>query len=247
MKLTDEQLAFFGENGYLPVTGVLSAREIADLRAAYDRIFAATEKPSSYRNLGQKEGEETPSGAVLQIIDMWRLDPAFARVLHKEPLLDIVERVVGGPGLRLYHDQALYKPALNGDVVPWHQDNGYWRLDPPRAVSLWIALDDADEGNGCMWVVPGSHRSGEVGHQRAGSYVAQLKADADESLAVSVPLRAGDAMFHHCRTLHMTRPNRSPRQRRAWVMHYMPAGTRQDGVALDDRVLLRGGGGGATA
>ena len=239
MKPSEDQIAFFNENGYLKVGPALSAAELETARAAYDRIFGATEKPASYRNLGQKDGEVS-KGAVLQIIDMWRLDGIFEQLLHKEELLDVIEGLMGQPNIRLYHDQALFKPALHGDVVPWHQDNGYWHLEPAAAMSMWIALDDADEENGCMWVVPGSQRAGEVGHQRAGQYVAQLKADADETLAVSVPLPAGSAMIHHCRTLHMTRPNHTPRQRRAWVMHYMPADTRQKGELLVHCPLLRG-------
>ncbi len=240
MKPNADQAASFQQNGYFNVGPVLTPQELETARAAYDRIFGATEKPSSYRNLGQKAGEEVSKGAVLQIIDMWRLDPAFESLLHKPELLDAIEGLMGQPNICLYHDQALFKPALHGDVVPWHQDNGYWHLEPPGAMSMWIALDDADEENGCMWVVPGSHLAGEAGHQRAGQYVSQLKADADESLAVSVPLPAGSAMIHHCRTLHMTRPNHTPRQRRAWVMHYMPAGTKQNGETIVNRPLLRG-------
>jgi ectoine hydroxylase-related dioxygenase (phytanoyl-CoA dioxygenase family) len=163
---------------------------------------------------------------------MHKLDDAFRRMLFKPAILDLVEGYMGTPNIRLYHDQALFKPPLHGDEVPWHQD-------PPNAISLWIALDDADEANGCMRFVPGSHKAGEVGHQRAGQYIAQLKADADESLAVAVPLPAGSGVFHHCRTLHNTKPNLTPRQRRAWVMHLMPGGTRQNGEVLD-RLVLRG-------
>jgi ectoine hydroxylase-related dioxygenase (phytanoyl-CoA dioxygenase family) len=234
-----EQIEFFQTNGYLVAGPVLDDQELADARIAYDRIFNATEKPSSYRNLGQKEGEEVSQGAVLQIIDMHKLDDAFARILHKPAILDLAAGILGTPRIRLYHDQALFKPALHGDEVPWHQDNGYWKLDPPRAASLWIALDEATTENGCMWVVPGSHKAGEVGHQRAGQFIAQLKADADEKLAVPVPLPAGSGMFHHCRTLHRTKPNHSPNQRRAWVMHFMAADTMQNGTLLDDRPLVR--------
>src|SRR5438309_968787 len=85
----------------------------------------------------------------------------------------------GTPNVRLYHDQGRYKPALHGDEVPWHQDNGYWKLEPPGAASCWIALDDATLENGCMWVIPGSHLVGDAPHQRAGDYVAQLAAEAD--------------------------------------------------------------------
>jgi len=139
--VTQEQIEFFQTNGYLIAGPVLDDQELADARVAYDRIFNATEKPSSYRNLGQKEGEEVSQGAVLQIIDMYKLDDVFARILHKPAILDLAAGILGTPRIRLYHDQALFKPALHGDEVPWHQDNGYWKLDPPRAASLWIALD----------------------------------------------------------------------------------------------------------
>ena len=131
--IRQEQIEFFQSNGYLIAGQVLDDQELADARTAYDRIFNATEKPSSYRNLGQKEGEEMSKGAVLQIIDMHKLDDAFARILHKPAILDMVDGILGTHEIRLYHDQALYKPALHGDEVPWHQDNGYWKLEPPRS------------------------------------------------------------------------------------------------------------------
>ncbi|MCA1595842.1 MAG: phytanoyl-CoA dioxygenase family protein [Chloroflexi bacterium] len=240
MKLAADRIEQFKREGYLAAGPVLSPEELLRAREAYDRILGATEKPASYRNIGAKEGEEVSEGAVLQIIDMHTLDEAFRDILYKPEILDLAEGVLGTPNIQLYHDQALYKPALHGDEVPWHQDNGYWKLEPAGAVSLWIALDDADEENGCMRVVPGSHLAGLAGHQRAGQYIAQLKADADESLAVPVPLPAGSGMFHHCLTLHSTKPNRTPRQRRAWVMHYIPAGTTQHGASLAERPLLRG-------
>jgi ectoine hydroxylase-related dioxygenase (phytanoyl-CoA dioxygenase family) len=240
MKPSSEQIEQFKRDGYTVAGQVLDSDTLAAARAAYDRIFAATEKPSSYRNLGQKEGEAQSEGAVLQIIDMHKLDDVFRRILYQPNILDLIEGLMGTPNIRLYHDQALYKPALHGDEVPWHQDNGYWKLEPADAMSLWIALDDVDEANGCMRFVPGSHKAGEVGHMRAGQYIAQIKADADESLAVPVPVPAGWGLVHHCRTLHNTKPNLTPRQRRAWVMHMMPTGTSQGGKVLDDRLVLRG-------
>jgi phytanoyl-CoA hydroxylase len=242
MTVSEHAVEQFRREGYLAIGPVLSAEELAELRAAYDRIFHGSEKPSSYRNLGQREGETISEGAVLQIIDMHRCDDAFRRLLYKPALLDWAAGLMGTPNVRLYHDQGLYKPALHGDIVPWHQDNGYWKLEPPGAASCWIALDDATLENGCMWVLPESHLAGEVPHQRAGEYVAQLAAEADESKAVPVPLPAGSAMFHHCRTLHRTLPNRSPHQRRAWVIHFMPADTHQRGKPLSDRLLLCGQG-----
>ncbi len=109
MKPTQEQIAFFKKNGYLNVGPALTPAELETARVAYDRIFGATDKPASYRNLGKREGEDVSKGAVLQIIDMWRLDSIFEQVLHKEELLDIIEGLMGHPNIRLYHDQALFQ------------------------------------------------------------------------------------------------------------------------------------------
>jgi 2-oxoglutarate-dependent dioxygenase len=240
MKPILEARARFQREGYLAIGPILTEAELEAVRADYDRIFSATEKPASYRNIGARRGEESSEGAVLQIIDMHRLSDAFQTLLFKPEVLDWVEMLLGTPDICLFHDQALYKPAFHGEEVPWHQDNGYWKLEPAEAISLWIALDDADETNGCMRVIPGSHQDGGAGHRASERLEAVIQAEADESRAVAVPLPAGGAMFHHCLTLHNTQPNRSPRQRRAWVMHYMPSGTRRGGEVLTGHLQLRG-------
>src|SRR5215831_3201328 len=101
-KLSAEKIAQFQKDGYLVAGPALTPEELAEARAAYDRIFQATEKPASYRNLGQKEGEEQSQGAVLQIIDMHALDPIFRHLLYKEELLDLAEGVLGTSDIRLY-------------------------------------------------------------------------------------------------------------------------------------------------
>ena len=147
--------------------------------------------------------------------------------------------------VELLHDQSLYKPAHIGGEVPWHQDNGYWRCSPPNLVSIWIALDDADDANGCMNVIPKSYTEGGLDHTRAKSeekeLPALLMANIDDSQAVPVPLLAGHGMVHHCLTLPQTNPNNSSRDRRAIVIHYMPVGTQNSkGEILADNLLLRG-------
>src|ERR1051326_8856541 len=111
-------------DGFIPVGRVLTEPELAEVREAYDRIFQAVEKPSGYRNIAERGGEANSTGAVLQIIDMHKLDDVFRRLLFKPLLLDLASALMEAPSVRLYHDQALYKPALHGDEVVWHQDNG---------------------------------------------------------------------------------------------------------------------------
>jgi ectoine hydroxylase-related dioxygenase (phytanoyl-CoA dioxygenase family) len=252
MKLTPQEIEKFRRDGYLKINNrVIDDAHLQTLREHYDAVFA--ERRGTFgqglRNLaviGESESDETAdrSEEMLQIMEMWRLDEAFRQLLYHEPLLDIAESLIG-PHIQLFHDQALYKPAYHGGEVHWHQDNGYWRCDPPNLVSIWMALDDADEDNGCMNVIPGSYLEGLAAHDRAtsqkGNLSALLEAEVDVARAVPVPVKAGYAMVHHCMTLHQTHPNHSPRDRRAMIIHYMPVGTRnRDGAVMTDRLLLRG-------
>ena len=252
MKLTPQQVEQFQEKGYLNIPHRLVADDHLDLlREHYDALFAKKRGTTGegMRNLavvGESEQDETAdrSEEMLQIMEMWRFDEVYRQLLYHEPLLDIAESLIG-PNIQLFHDQALYKPASHGGEVPWHQDNGYWRCTPSDLVSIWMALDDADEENGCMNVIPGSHLEGTPDHGRAatekGQLPALLEADVDENRAAPVPVKAGFGMVHHCLMLHQTNPNRSSRRRRAMVIHYMPTGTRNGkGEVMEDHLVLRG-------
>jgi len=165
MKLNDAQIAQFRADGYLSIPWrLLEPGHLERLRERYDALFAAQRETASgsLRNLAAvKKGDsiDDRSEGMYQIMQMWSLDPLYRELLYHPPLLDIAESLIGG-NIQLFHDQALYKPARHGGEVPWHQDNGYWRCTPPELVSIWLALDDADVENGCMHVIPGSHRAG---------------------------------------------------------------------------------------
>lgn len=252
MKLTPQEVEQFQHDGYLKIPHRLIENDrLAMLRKHYDALFAQKRGTTGegLRNLavvGESEQDEDTdcSEEMLQIMEMWRFDAVYRKLLYHEPLLDIAESLIG-PDIQLFHDQALYKPAYHGGKVPWHQDNGYWRCNPPDLVSIWMALDDADEENGCMNVIPGSHLESAAGHNRArsekGDLPALLEAEVDEARAVPVSVKAGYAVVHHCLMLHQTNPNRSDRDRRAMVIHYMPSGTRNaKEEVMADRLLLRG-------
>ena len=252
MKLTPQLVEQFQQTGYLKIPHRLIADDhLALLREHYDVLFAKKRGTSGegLRNLavvGETEQDETAdrSDEMLQIMEMWRYDAVYRQLLYHEPLLDIAESLIG-PNIQLFHDQALYKPARHGGEVPWHQDNGYWHCTPPNLVSIWMALDDADEANGGMNVIPGSHLENAPNHDRAvsekGKLPALLQANVDENRAVPVPVKAGYAMVHHCLMLHQTNPNWSPRRRRAMVIHYMPTGTRNGkGEVMTNNLVLRG-------
>ena len=231
MGLAQEQIDFFRVNGYLPCGKVLEDAEVEVLRREYDVEFEKAWQANSLRNLSagdsvDAEGKRAAPSHMLQIMQMCERNIHFRRALYHEAILDLAQDLIG-PNLMLFHDQALFKPARTGGPVFWHQDNAYWRCRPATLVSCWITLDDADQDNGAMQFIPGSHLK-PVWHERSQSTGALLDVggQVETEKAVVVPLPAGGCAFHHCQTLHYTPPNATDRQRRAFVIHLMQPGTR---------------------
>lgn len=229
--LTPEQIASFHQNGYLKVGKLLDDDRIALLRTEYDREFEAARQNGRFRNLAidntdDLDAKNNAETQMLQIMQMCERNLHYRRLIFHEPILDMVEAFLG-PNIQLFHDQALYKPADNGDAVFWHQDNAYWQCMPSNLISCWLTLDDVTVENGAMHVLPGSHLQA-IDHERSTSTDALLDLgdQIDDSQAEIIDLPAGGVMFHHCQTLHYTPPNRTDRQRRAFAIHFMPPGTR---------------------
>lgn len=236
---TNEQIETFHREGFTTYGRVMEDGLLAELRSEYDRLFREAAAPASDRTLRNLAADgstditsrSTDGKRMLQIMQCCERSLIFYRFLYHPPILAMFRALIG-PNIQLYHDQALFKPAGDGGPVPWHQDNGYWRCQPATLVSCWIALDDADADNGAMQLIPGSHLS-HLNHAAAAGTNALLDAEKtiDTRSAVLVPIKAGSCLFHHCRTLHYTAPNRSHRDRRAFVIHVMTPGTARHGKA----------------
>lgn len=229
MTLTQDQIDFFFENGYLRYSTVLDPAGLELLRSAYDAEFRSAWENNAYNNLSTataktSEEKRRASQQMYQIMQMCERNIHFRRMLFNKKILDVVEDLMG-PNIMLFHDQALFKPAKSGGPVPWHQDNSYWKCIPATLISCWIALDDAFRENGAMQVIPGTHLHPSR-HAAAGKETVLLETKVDESKAVVVDLKAGECMFHHCQTLHYTQPNSTDQQRRAFILHFMLPGTR---------------------
>lgn len=162
-------------------------------------------------------------------------------------LLDAVEKLIGPDIVLLYSHIINKKPG--GLRVAWHQDGPYWpRVEPKVAVTAWVALDDATPENGCMRVIPGSHRGCvDFGQRQVDrpdliqDHAIELPAGVvDESQAEDVILKRGDLSLHHSYIIHGSEPNHSDRRRAAYTIRYVPATTRIQ--PRDDRkqYLVRG-------
>ncbi|MBI3829165.1 MAG: phytanoyl-CoA dioxygenase family protein [Planctomycetes bacterium] len=223
--LNQEQLDFFQRCGYLAFGPLLKPEEIEVLRNEYDAEFRKASETGSARNLSDNKPDRKDAPTrMLQIMQMCERNLQFRKLIYDTRILDIVQCFIG-PNIMLFHDQALFKPAHTGGAVTWHQDNAYWKCQPANLVSCWMTLDDVVKENGAMQVIPGSHLR-PVHHDQNQTTDALLEIkgiDVNEAVAVDLP--AGGIMFHHCQTLHYTAPNTTPRQRRAFAIHFMTPGT----------------------
>jgi ectoine hydroxylase-related dioxygenase (phytanoyl-CoA dioxygenase family) len=167
--------------------------------------------------------------------------PALTAVATDPRWAPIVLPLLGTGDARLYWEQAVVKPPQARTELPWHQDNGYTPLDPEEYVTCWLALDDAHEGNGCLWVIPGSHHHGTQPHLNDGSGSPfRVGHDGPASDGIAVPVPKGSVLVFSSLIMHRSGPNTTDDPRRAWIIQFCSAGARSalSGKVLDDRLLV---------
>ncbi|MDJ0769698.1 MAG: phytanoyl-CoA dioxygenase family protein [Ilumatobacter sp.] len=173
-----------------------------------------------------------------------RTDPFWYELVADDRLLDVAEEYIG-PDIALFATHYICKEPRTGRRVPWHHDAGFWPLDPMDVVTLWLAITESTPDNGCLGVVPGSHRSPPVELVESGRDEVlgrEVPVDVDPSTVVLLTMAPGDVSVHHPAIIHGSEPNRSDRWRRGLTIRYIPTTTR----ILDDDAaapfLLRGTG-----
>ncbi len=159
-------------------------------------------------------------------------------------LLDTVEKLIG-PDILLYNTTFVIKEAHSESHVSWHQDLTYWGLDSDAQVSAWIALTDVTEENGCMYMVPGSHKNGMREHITTVDSTnvllnGQTIQGVDASKAHPLCLLPGQASLHHGWTIHTSMPNRSNDRRIGLNIQYLATSVRQVKSDYDTAMLVRG-------
>lgn len=232
--LTDEQIATFRHQGFLNYGPVLSPEETEEMRAALERTIEGRSQaqPERIANLGGGE-----NSVVIQIVNMWEAEPSFRNHLFNERIVGMISQLMGTDTVRVWHDQVQVKPPKIGGPTIWHQDHPYWPvIQPADLVSAWVALEDATIDNGCMWMVPQSHKWGKHRDGTVGSDPVTWGPTPDKSLLpegvditpVVCEVPAGSVVFHHCLTWHGAPPNHTEKNRPAIAVHYMPGWTRYE-------------------
>ena len=241
-RLSDDQVAFFHEHGYLKGIRALTDEQVDVLRKELAEIADPKHPGHSLFYEFHSNESNDPNKVLFHALGHWRITPGFHDLLWNPALVMPASQLLGG-SVRFWHDQLFCKPAHHGGVVAWHQDYSYWtRTQPMAHLTCWIALDDSTEANGCLRYIPGSHRwpllpmpalAGDMDGLRAVLNDEQLKQFDNEVL---VEVKAGECAFHHPLLVHGSKENRSDRSRRAAVMNYVRDGV----ISAKSEELLHG-------
>ena len=235
-KLTDEQVKFFNENGYLANVRILeNDDQIDQLLSELDEIMdPAHPKHKLFYEFHSNESSD-PNAILFHSLGHWRITPGFHDVLWNPAFVVAASQLLGNRAVRFWHDQLFCKPAHHGGVVAWHQDYSYWtRTKPVQHLTCWVGLDDVNRENGCLCYVPGRHRWGLLDKPELAGDMQGIEKFLTPSQKeqfdnkVLIEMKKGFGTFHHPLTVHGSYRNNSPNPRRAFVLNVFADGTRSD-------------------
>jgi phytanoyl-CoA hydroxylase len=221
-ELSEEQIAIFQARGFLLLGRFISDQDLERLRSIYDQVLE--------RRLGHVHREafdrDGPHGRYqMQVLQPEYSFPELLETKYFRYGRSIASRLLATaePELKGY-SHLIYKPPLCGRDTTWHQDEAYWlnaafQDNEPRAVTIWLTLDEASLESGCMSFVPGSHDRG-VTHDFEGDSASLVVRDPDLRQVEVCPMSPGEASVHGARMVHATGPNTTANERRAWSLEY---------------------------
>jgi ectoine hydroxylase-related dioxygenase (phytanoyl-CoA dioxygenase family) len=228
--MSEREIEAYREIGLVVPETRLEDYKVKHLRATLDRLVAANPGIRPERLVSAHIEGKNAEGVrgSRDFLDLAR-DPA---------ILDLVEQVIG-PDIILWGCQIFCKPGGDGMEVPWHQDGHYWPIRPLATCTVWLALDPSKVANGCLRIIPGSHRA-----RRLHEHVREERLDVvlnqsvkpglfDPNTAFDVELEPGQMSLHDVYLIHGSNANRSPKRRAGVALRYMPA------TSLFDRELMK--------
>lgn len=247
MKLSDEAVRQFWEDGFLIVENLLDEDEVVALRDHAEWVARGEAAHIPMTQLQVEPGVVDGQAAAKTYADSLRkmshlafYDEVFANHARNPKILDVIESLLG-PDLKLYTDQLFMKPPRIGSRQRYHQDMPLgFNIDPPDMVTCWAALTDSTVDNGCVWMLPGTHKFGIIEKSKWAEYEQR---SLEGRLPEECPLvmKAGSCSFHHGLILHSSRLNLTEQRRRGYATHYVSAKCRYTGPPeKNDAMLVRG-------
>ena len=213
--LTTEQIEQFNRDGYIRGIRIFSEADITDIRAYFDELLA----------------QVTAAGGDSYSISTAHMKYGRVYDLLTHPSIVACVKDLLGPNVVGWGSHFFCKMPHDGKAVAWHQDASYWPLTPSRAVTVWLAIDDADTENACMRFIPGSHQFGHMtyrpSHDAEGNVLNQTIEDAEQyGNPVDDELKAGEISLHSDLLLHGSNANDSDRRRCGLTLRYASVDVR---------------------
>jgi chlorinating enzyme len=235
-KLDPGQQSFYAEKGYFFPLRALDTEEAN----GFLKRFLEYGDQNAHRLRGLLQRDRRIYLSEMHLFLEW-----VYRIVSHSSVLDAVESVLG-PNILVWGSQ--WFPKLPGDraYVSWHQDGTYWGLHPPSVTTAWIAFSESTPENGCMRVVPGTHKTPKLPQRETYapdnmlSRGQEIAVEVDEAQAVDLILQPGEMSLHHIGIVHGSGPNSSSRARIGLAVRYIGPEVIQDGPARDIAVLVRG-------
>lgn len=216
-RLTDEQKSFYRDNGYLTgLPAIYSPGEMQRLNADLPQLLALLQPGETAKDI--REWHETST--------------YLYEIVMNPKIHDLVEGILG-PNFYCWASSFFIKEPFSTATVGWHQDAYYWPMHPQHSVTVWLAYDDADEENGAMKLIPGSHLQGVIQHKRSRQTDSVLTLELEtgtvsEADAVQLKLKAGEISMHDDRAVHGSPANLSARRRAGLTIRYSGTEVRND-------------------
>jgi ectoine hydroxylase-related dioxygenase (phytanoyl-CoA dioxygenase family) len=238
-QITDAQLEQFERDGYFVLENVFTPAEMDELAGHIERFQQRHEE--ALRAAGgtaniSRAGEIT-------FTDHLAEQDENIKAFCKRPEFVAISTQMLGPDIDLYWNQSVFKQPEGTKEFPWHQDDGYTPVEPSPYLTLWLALNDATPENGCISVMPGSHKRGLVPHEPSPIGLVCYSNEAPNQ-GVRVPVKAGSVAAFSSLTFHKSGPNTSDGPRKAYVIQYSKSPLRHadSGEPVHNEIAVARGG-----
>ncbi len=221
--LSQQQIDFYHQNGYLGVEHVLNESEVAELHRVTDEFVDKSRAVSENNDVFDLEpGHSAENPRLRRLKDPIKQHPLYDATLRHPKLLGIVSQLIG-PNLRTNGNKLNMKYAAFGSPVEWHQDWAFYPHSNDDLLAVGVCIDAMTLENGALYVIPGSHKGPVLDHHsKSGGVFVGAVTDEDFTTTGAVPitLGAGGISIHHVRALHGSAPNTSPHPRRLLFFQY---------------------------
>ena len=243
--LSKSQVELFDQQGFVAVKQVIDPETLEQLRNGVDEIVEESRHVAKSNEIFEVEPDHSPQRPRLRRISHPVIKrPIFWQTAKSEAVLKCLAQLIG-PDIRFHHSKVNMKVADGGTDIGWHQDGAFFPHTNFDLVGCGIALDDCTTANGCLLVIPGTHRLPVLNHRIDDEFVGRITSDEDQfdpNQATPVELEAGDMSIHHALVVHGSKQNLSSDPRRLLIFEYaaadaLPLEPRPRTNKYDDRIV----------